>query len=123
MTKQLLKDVLGWGFILWFIGYVLGILFFMVVPPNLIGWVIMPIGTLITFWVAFKKLKRTNLPYYIYIIVALGWTFIAIILDYFFLVKAFKPVDGYYKPSVIIYYCLMFFIPILAGWWKRRKVD
>jgi len=28
MSKQLLKDSLGWGLILWFIGYIMGIVFF-----------------------------------------------------------------------------------------------
>lgn len=35
MSKQLLKDTLGWGFILWLIGYALGMMLFAVVPLNL----------------------------------------------------------------------------------------
>ena len=55
MNKQLLKDGLGWGFLLWLIGYILGIVFFMFVPPTMIGFVVMPIGIVITLWVLFKK--------------------------------------------------------------------
>ena len=95
MNKQLLKDTLGWGFVLWMIGYVLGIILFMIVPSSLLGWIIMPIGTIITLWVLFKKVKGNSLRYYLFL--AISWTLIAIIFDYFFLVKAFKPADGYYN--------------------------
>ena len=50
MNRQLLKDSFGWGFILWLIGYVLGIVLFFVLPSSLIRWVIMPIGLVITLW-------------------------------------------------------------------------
>ena len=43
MHRQLLRDSFGWGFILWLIGYLLGIVFFFVLPSSLIGWVILPI--------------------------------------------------------------------------------
>ena len=49
MNKRLLRDSLGWGLALWFIGYVLGIILFFLLPARLIGWAIMPIGLLITF--------------------------------------------------------------------------
>ena len=61
INKQLLKDSLGWGFILWFIGYILGFIFFAIVPQNLIGWVIMPIGLIITLLILFKKVNIMNL--------------------------------------------------------------
>lgn len=67
MTKQFLKDALGWGFGLWFIGYVLGIILFAVVPPSMIGWVITPFGIIVTLWVLFKKVKAETSGYY------LGW--------------------------------------------------
>jgi hypothetical protein len=118
MNKQLLKDSLVWGFILWFIGYVLGIVFFIFVPQNLIGWVIMPIGTIIILWVLFKKIKGDSFEYYIKL--ALLWTLIAIVFDYFFIVKLFNPVDGYYKVDVYLYYILTFIIPLVVGWRKKK---
>ena len=57
MNKQFLKDSLGWGFVLWLVGYVLGIILFFVLPTSLIGWVITPIGVIITFWVLSKKVQ------------------------------------------------------------------
>ena len=118
MNKKLLKDALGWGFALWLIGYVLGFILFFVVPPSLLGWVIMPIGIIITLWVLFKKVKSTSLRYYL--ILAVVWTAIAVVFDYLFLVKVLNPADGYYKLDVYLYYALTFIIPLIAGWLKKR---
>ena len=119
MNRQLLKDTFGWGFILWIIGYALGIALFPVVPLSMIGWIIMPIGTVITLWVLFKKVKGVSLKYYL--LLALVWTLIAIIFDYFFLVQALKPADGYYKLDVYLYYTLTFILPLFVGFRKKRK--
>lgn len=119
MDSQLLKDGFGWGLVLWFIGYVLGIVLFMMVPPALLGWIIMPIGIVMTLWVLFKKIKAPSLQYYFFI--AIIWTLIAIICDYFFLVKLFRPADGYYKLDVYIYYLLTFILPLITGWCCPKK--
>ena len=119
MTKQFLKDAFLWGFILWLIGYVLGIVLFAIIPPSLIGWVIMPIGTAITLWVLFKKIKGDGFRYYL--LLAISWTLIAMVFDYLFLVKVFKPEDGYYKLDVYLYYILTFTLPLLVGWRKSYK--
>lgn len=118
MNKTFLKDTLGWGFILWFIGYVLGIVLFKAVPPNILGWIIMPIGIIITLWVLFKKVKGNSFRYYA--LLAVIWTLIAIIFDYFFIVKIFKPTDGYYKLDVYLYYALTFLLPLIVRWYKNK---
>ena len=110
---------MGWGLILWFIGYVLGILMFFLLPAWVIGWVILPIGVIITFGVLLKKVKGENFQYYL--ILAVVWTAIAVIFDYLFIVKMFKPADGYYKLDVYLYYFLTFSIPLIVGWWKERN--
>ncbi len=120
-NKQLLKDSLGWGFILWLIGYVLGIILFFVFSPSLIGWVIMPVGILITFWILLKKVKGNTFRYYVFLAVA--WTLMAVVFDYLFIVKVFKPADGYYKLDVYLYYALTFIIPLTIGWWKKSKIQ
>lgn len=117
--KTFFKDALGWGFILWLIGYVLGIVLFAVVPPSLLGWVITPIGIAVTLWVLFKKVKGESLGYYA--LVGLVWALIAVICDYFLLVQMFHPADGYYKLDVYLYYALAFALPVVVGWWKQRK--
>ena len=119
MTKQFYKDAFGWGFILWLIGYALGIMLFAVVPLSIVGWVIMPIGTIITIWVLLKKIKAYLFQYYA--LLAVIWTLIAIIFDYFFLVKLFNPADGYYKLDVYLYYTLTFALPLIVGWRKTNK--
>ncbi len=119
MNRQLLKDSLGWGFVLWLIGYVLGIVLFFVLPPALLGWVIAPIGAIIAIWVLLRKIKSGALQYYV--VVAVVWTAIAIAFDYLFIVKALNPADGYYKLDVYLYYALTFILPLIVGWWKEAR--
>ncbi len=119
MNKQLLKDSLGWGLALWFIGYVLGIILFFQLPSQLIGWVIMPIGIIIIFWVLLNKVNGNNFQYYL--ILSVIWTMIAMSFDYLFIVQAFKPTDGYYKLDVYLYYAITFISPLIAAWWKKRN--
>ncbi|MBI5019166.1 hypothetical protein HZB58_02755 [Candidatus Gottesmanbacteria bacterium] len=121
ISKQLLKDGFGWGFVLWFIGYILGIILFMLVPPWLLGWIITPIGTLLTIWVLNKKFVDKGFSYYVAL--AVIWTILAILLDYFLLVRVFNPADGYYKFDVYLYYTLTFLLPIAVGWRKNIKLE
>ena len=120
MNKQFFKDSFGWGFFLWLIGYALGIMLFTVVSPAMLGWIIMPIGAIITLWVLVKKIKGETIQYYLKL--AIVWTLIAVVFDYFFLVKAFKPADGYYKLDVYLYYALTFVAPLIVGW-RRQKTE
>jgi hypothetical protein len=119
MTKNFLKDSLGWGFVLWLIGYVLGVILFAIVPPSMIGWLITPIGIIIMLWVLFKRVGGESFQYFA--MLAVIWTAIAVVFDYLFIVKAFNPADGYYKPDVYLYYALTFLIPLIFGWWKKSK--
>lgn len=117
MTKQFYKDAFGWGFILWLIGYALGMMLFAVVPISMIGWIIMPIGTIITLWILLKKIKASSFRHYA--LLAVVWVLIAVVFDYFFLVKAFNPTDGYYKLDVYLYYALTLLLPLFIGWKKK----
>lgn len=118
MERSFFKDALGWGTVLWFIGYVLGFMFFMFVPTSFIGWLIMPIGTLITLWVLLWKIKSVSFQHYV--LIAITWTIIALVCDFLFLVMLLKPADGYYKLDVYIYYALTFILPLAIGWYKTR---
>lgn len=115
------KDAFGWGFLLWFFGYAMGMLLFTLVPPGVIGWIIMPIGTLVTLWVLIKKVRGGS--FCLYVAIAAVWLFIAAACDYLFLVLLFKLAVGYYKPSVYIYYALMALLPVFVGWYKVRYVS
>lgn len=119
MKKQLLKDALVWGFVLWLIGYILGIVLFFVVPASFIGWVLTPVGFIITIWILYKKIHAVTWQYFLGI--ALVWTAIAVICDYFLLVKVFKPADGYYKLDVYIYYISTFILPLFVGLRKNSQ--
>lgn len=119
MNRQILKDALGWGFFLWLIGYALGILLFSLVPISLIGWIISPIGIAVTLWVLLKKIKVKSFNYYM--LLGIAWALIAIVFDYFFLVRVFNPEDGYYKLDVYLYYAITLTLPILAGMYKNKK--
>jgi hypothetical protein len=119
MKKQLIFDSFGWGFILWLIGYLLGFILFFVVPPSILGWVIMPIGLLLTIFVLFSLVK--SLTFRDYVIISIVWTAIAIVFDYVFLVKALNPADGYYKLDVYLYYAFTLILPLIIGWLKTRR--
>jgi heme/copper-type cytochrome/quinol oxidase subunit 4 len=87
----------------------------------MIGWIISPIATVVTLWVLIKKIQSVSFSYYF--LIAISWTVIAVILDYFLLVKVLKPEDGYYKPDVYLYYTLTFILPLLVGLWKKKKAE
>jgi len=119
MNKTLLRDAFGWGVLLWLVGYVLGFVFFFLVPPAILGWFVMPIALAITLWVLVKKVNGPTLGYYA--IVAAVWTVLAVVLDYFLLVKLLQPADGYYKLDVYLYYALTLLTPLLIGALKTRR--
>lgn len=119
MRESFIKEGIGWGFLLWLIGYILGIVFFMFVPPNLLGWAIMPIGASITLWVLSRKIESRTLSYYVKL--AMAWTALALVLDYLFIVLLLRPEDGYYKLDVYLYYALTAMLPVVVGWYKSSK--
>jgi hypothetical protein len=119
MFRKKLVNFFIWGVLLWLFGYILGIVFFFFLPPSLVGWAITPFGIFATVILLVKKIKLTNLSQAL--LCGLIWISIAIIFDYFFLVKIFKPIDGYYKLDVYLYYFLIFALPSLVGFLKKRK--
>ena len=121
MNKSLVIDALGWGIGLWLIGYVLGIILFFLLPPALIGWVISPVGLVITLWVLLARVKAR--AFQSFVILAVVWTLIAIVGDYLFIVRMLQPADGYYKLDVYLYYGLTFTAPLVVGWWRARQVQ
>lgn len=116
MTKRFFVSAVVWGFILWLIGYALGIVLFLIVPSSLIGWIITPIGIIMTLWVLFKKVRGETLSDYFF--AGVIWVLIAVLGDYFLIVKLFNPADGYYKLDVYLYYILTLGLPLVVGWKK-----
>ena len=109
---RILQYAAGWGFGLWLFGYALGIVLFAMVPTAAIGWIITPIGVSLTIAVLLR-VKRE--PLWFYALLSVAWTVLAVSLDYAFIVKAFSPTDGYYKPDVYLYYALTFLLPLIVG--------
>lgn len=117
MPVKNLNKILAWGAILWIIGYALGFIFFAIVPPQYIGWAIMPIATAITIWVLIKKIHGA--VWKDHLMASAIWTLIAIIFDYLFIVLLLKS-NNYYKLDVYLYYILTFILPPIVGALKNK---
>jgi hypothetical protein len=89
-----------------------------VLPPRVIGWVILPIGVFITLWVLLIRVKANTFGHSV--VLAVVWT--ALVFDYLFIARAFQPTDGYYKLDVYLYYALTFLMPFGVGWQKMRRL-
>jgi hypothetical protein len=107
-----------WGLALWLFGYLLGFVFFMLVPTEQLGWYIMPFGIVATCLVLWKWVKLDSLQNGF--ITAAIWTIIAIVADYFLIVKLLQPPDGYYKLDVYLYYALTFLLPVAFAVFKPK---
>lgn len=120
--KRKLMDILGWGFILWLIGFVLGMMLFLFVPVKYIGLPILTIFIPLSIFIAYKRFKNFSAPTSYYFLVAVVWLILALVLDYIFVVKAFKP-ENYYDFDVIVYYFATFLIPLIIGFkYGTKKV-
>lgn len=115
-TSEKIKNMLFWGFILWFVGYLAGVVLFFLLPKEFIGWIITPFATILTIWVLVKKVKRPELMCYFG--TGLFWTIMAVGLDYLFIITLLKTGNSYYKSDVFLYYFLTFTLPIAVGYWK-----
>lgn len=118
MRNQLLRDGLIWGVALWLFGYILGFIFYSVVPSAFIGWVITPFGVAVTVWVLLKYIKGDAFSYYL--LLGLIWALLAVVLDYFLLVGLLK-LSGYYKFDVYVYYILTLTLPLVVYWFKKKS--
>lgn len=117
MDRRFAQDAYLWGFILWLIGYVLGIVLFFVVPKEMIGWIITPVGTVITLWVLAKKVRGASFAYFLRL--AAVWTLIAIAFDYIFNVQLFRIGSSYYQMDVYLYYALTLILPLI--YWQAAE--
>lgn len=118
MNSFFVRDVLGYGFVLWLVGYVLGFVFFALVPAAQIGWYVMPIGIAITIYALWNYIHTASMRDAL--VVGIGWALIAIVCDYLFLVLLLHPADGYYKLDVYIYYLVTLMTPALVHVLKTR---
>ncbi len=113
-------DTLGWGFMLWVLGFALGMMLFPFVPVERLGWFISPVMFVVTVWVAIKRLRGSGEKPNYFILVGMSWLLIAVLFDYLFLVKAFV-VQNYYDADIFVYYGLSLLIPIVMGVTGKRN--
>jgi hypothetical protein len=96
------------------------VLYFSPVPYS-IGWVLLVLFTPFTIWVTwwwFRKRERLPLTYYAG--VGVVWMLLAVVLDYLFIVLLFGAVE-YYVADVLVYYALMFLIPVGVALYLDRN--
>jgi hypothetical protein len=117
MSRLLTRDVLGWGLLLWLVGYLLGFVFYAFVPPQLIGWFVMPLAIALTYFVLWRWIRVDSS--HKAVLLGIGWSVIAIGADYLFIVKLLNPPDGYYKLDVYLYYLITLALPVAAAWLQR----
>lgn len=115
-----LKDTAGPGTFFWLIGYLAGIALFFTPFKNSTGWIIMVFFTPFTIIVTWWWFRGRTLPLRYFAGVGMAWAVIAVVLDYLFIVLLFHS-PQYYAPDVIIYYALMFLIPVGVGIYLSRE--
>ena len=120
MQQQVLKDTLGLGTFFWLAGYLASLVLFFTPFSNSMGWILLVTLTPFTLWVTWWWFsRRGRLPLTGYAGIGIIWMLMAVVLDYLFIVLLFNAV-GYYMPDVLLYYALMFLIPVGVGLYLRR---
>lgn len=112
--RQKLVDMVGFGFLLWLIGFALGMMFFTIVPVQYLGLVISPFCLAATIWVCMRRFRGKGDSNAYLLAVGAVWLLIAVSFDYVFLVKAFA-VQNYYDLDVLLYYTLTLLLPFVIG--------
>ena len=117
--KQILKDTVLLGAVLWLIGYIASLVLSFSPLHEVMGWILLivftPVTIIITYlW--FRKRERLAVKYYG--TVGVAWLLIAIVLDYLFIVLLFQAT--YYGADVFVYYAVTFLIPVGVGYGLNR---
>ena len=87
--KRLALDGLLWGFLLWLLGFAVGMLAFLFVATRWIGLVVLPILLPVTVWVAWRRLRGHADPWGYPVAVGAIWCALAVGLDWVVLVRRF----------------------------------
>lgn len=117
--KQFLNDTVVLGAAFWLIGYILGIILFLTPLAPVMGWILFVCLTPVMVVVTFRWFSPRNLPLAYFVQVAVIWTAIATVFDYFFIVRLFHPA-AYYQADVLLYYAVTFLVPAGTGWYLQR---
>ena len=120
LAKTTLVDAPLLGIFVWFTGYLAGIVLYFFLSPDILGWVLFAIFTPIVILLCYMRFGKREESISYYAFVAAVWLIVAVVFDYFFLVKLLNP-PIYYKLDVYIYYASTFLIPFLVGVKFGRK--
>ena len=120
LSRSNLSDAVGIGCSLWLIGYVLSLALFTLLPEKLMAQIILAIMTPVSFVIAFYKLRFNSEHILYYLLIGIVWLFIAVVLDYIFIITIFN-VKNYYDVEVVFYYLITPIIPISIGYLYRKK--
>lgn len=120
MHHQYLRDTLGLGLAFWLIGYLLSLVLYFIVPPEVMGWILFVVLTPVMAGVTWRWFRGRDLPVTYFLKVAGAWTVIAVVGDFLFIVLLFSA-QNYYRADVLIYYAVTFLIPLGVGVGLMRK--
>ncbi len=113
LSRTMLLDAVGLGFLVWLVGYLAGIALYFVFAPDVLGWVLFVIFTPITIGLCYWRFSKRRESISYYAIVSTVWLIIAVVCDYLFLVRLLNS-PAYYKLDVYVYYASTFLIPFLV---------
>jgi len=117
--QQYVPDIAGLGLLFWLAGYLLALVLFFSPAAPAMGWILLIVMTPVTAAVTFWYFAKRQRPFPYFIKVGIGWTVIAIICDYFFIVVLFRAT--YYGADVFVYYAVTFLIPVLVGYYLTHR--
>jgi len=120
VSREFIVDALGIGSALWLAGYLSSILLYFFMPKHLIGWVLFMVFAPVTVYVACWRFRGRDRGLRYFLAVAAVWTLIAMVLDYFLIVRLFSATD-YYQIDVCLYYAVTFLIPVGVGLVYSRR--
>lgn len=122
MSKTAWMDTIGLGFIFWALGFILGMVLFTFVDLSIMGIVISIVMIPLTIYIAWKRFNKRYQSLGYYLGVGLSWLVIPIVLDYIIIVKGYNGGADFYDWDLILYYILMFAIPVIIGLSTNRSI-
>lgn len=114
------RNGIGWGIGLWLFGYILSILFSLLMPLEMIRWFVTPISVVATCIVLWKwvhvRTLRTGF------IIGAIWCALAVILDYLFIVMLLSAPSGHYQLDAYLYYASLLLLPAIAVTLRQKPM-
>jgi len=118
--NQFISDATIPGAAFWLTGYLLSLLLFFTPLAGIMGWILFACLTPVMAIITYRWFRRRGLPLIYFAQIAVSWTAIAVVLDYVFIVRLFRPA-AYYQPDVLLYYAVTFLLPLAVGWYLLGK--